>query len=430
MASRLYRRAVFCVVALVLVVLLPNSARASDNADDLKVKALTEFKNANYPAAIAYLHEARELAPDDAEVYYYLGYFTHYLCYDSVPLSGFGREKSDEVLAYLRRAVELDPGYGDAFYFIGAEYGARARDELQGGNAAGAAEQFRLGRKEGGYPDWLLEFGRNLLKSCERDAILFTGGDPDANAVQYLQMVAGFRTDVTVIPIALLNRPWFVMLLKKGLDDAVRPAPVSWSETQVMKMRPYKWQTRTILVPVAESVAKRYEMDAAAFEWELASNEGGEEAGHLDAGRAVFADILVTNGFERPVYFSSGVSSAAFNGLHSHIQVRGVARQLLPIVAPSDVDAQTTSALMLDAQNFVAVPTVRDHNMPRASNMLVNYRVSYLYLAIHYTKADDVGKVESVLFAMKKNVPEDILPMSESLRGSVAQLEKWVTSNR
>ena len=76
MASRLYRRAVFCVVALVLVVLLPNSARASDNADDLKVKALTEFKNANYPAAIAYLHEARELAPDDAEVYYYLGYFT------------------------------------------------------------------------------------------------------------------------------------------------------------------------------------------------------------------------------------------------------------------------------------------------------------------------------------------------------------------
>ena len=412
------------VLAVVAASLLLAGIAAAETPEALKQKALAEFDKADYRAAIAYLQQALAASPNDAEVYYYLGYFTHFLCYDSVPLPGFGRDKSDEVLGYLRRAVELDPDLGNAYYFIGAEFGARARDEMRNGDVRGAAEQFRQGREEGGYPAWMLEFGRNLLKSCERDAILFTGGDADTNPVQYLQLADGYRTDVTAIPMALLERPWFVLLLKRGLEGAVRSAPVSWSEPQIMDMHPYKWQTNTIQIPIAEIARRKYGTKNESIDWVLAG-----EGGHLSAGRAALADILVNNRFERPVYFSSGVSAAVLDGLTRYVQVSGIARRLLPVEAPSDVDVDATAKLMLEPANFEAVPTVRTQDMPRVSSLLVNYYASYLYLALHYSRVDAVDMVETILGAMKNNVPADIVPMPESLRQSVQRFENWIKEN-
>ena len=56
---------------------------------DLKEQALEEFKNENYPKSIELLKKAEKETPDDPEVYYYLGYFCHYLAYDSRPLKGY-----------------------------------------------------------------------------------------------------------------------------------------------------------------------------------------------------------------------------------------------------------------------------------------------------------------------------------------------------
>ena len=85
---------------------------------------------------------------------------------------------------------------------------------------------------------------------------------------------------------------------------------------------------------------------------------------------------------------------------------------------------------MLDPANFEAVPTVRTQDMPRVSNLLVNYYASYLYLALHYSRAKDVAMVERVLGAMKSNVPSDIVPMPEGLRGSVENFDKWIKEHR
>jgi tetratricopeptide (TPR) repeat protein len=417
---------------LAIILWLPVAGPATaETVDELRDKALAAFEGADYPTAIDYLKRALAEAPDDAEIYYYLGYFTHYLCYDSVPLSGFGRDKSDEVLGYLRRAVELDPSLGNAYYFIGAEYGARARDEMQAGNSAGAAEQFRRGREKGGFPDWMVEFGRNLLKSCARDAILFTGGDADANAVEYLQVVEKYRTDVTVIPMALLNRPWFVLLLRDGLDGAVRAAPISWSREQIMKMRPYKWQTRTIRIPIAEETRAEYGTDQTAFEWELTADEcGGEPTGHLDAGRAILADIFITNRFERPVYFSTGCSPNVWAAWQSHMQLSGIAYHFLPIEAAPDIDVESTTGLLMDEHNFDALPSIRDHDMPRVSGVLNNYRGSYLRLAFVYIQNDNAPSVEALLNAMRDNVPEEAVPIPEGMRGTIAKLEQWVSQER
>jgi tetratricopeptide (TPR) repeat protein len=403
------------------------------DVETLKQDAIAEFKKANYHRAIELLEQALAEAPNDADVYYYLGYYTHYLCYDSVPLTGFGRdrEKSDEVLRYLGRAVEIDPHYGNAYYFIGAEYGARARDGLQQGDAGGAAEQFRLGREAGGYPDWMIEYGRNLLRSCEPDAILLTWGDAGTNPVQYVQLVSDFRTDVTVVPVPLLSRPWFVAALKDGIEGGVRPAPISWSDEQIDSMRPYKWKTNIIEVIVPENTRKKYQVETTVMRWELEPNLGyAEELGLLSADRAVLADIIRANRWQRPICFSADCAPGAYAGLRSHLRLRGMVRELLPFESTESVDVEATRRLLLNPDNFRSLPTVRDHDMPRVSHMLQNYRAVYLQLAMQYSLSGDVEGVAAVLTVMAENVPEDILPISDQLSGVVEKFEQWLDEKR
>jgi tetratricopeptide (TPR) repeat protein len=419
-------RAVFLVlVSFVLIWQVPAAA----DVETLKQNAHEEFEKANYTRAIEYLEQALAEAPDDADVYYYLGYYTHYLCYDSIPLSGYGRawEKSDEALRYLRRAVEIDPGYGNAYYFIGAEYGARARDELQRGNARGAAEQFRLGKKAGGYPDWMIEYGRNLLRSCDQDAILFTWGDAGTNPVQFAQLVDDDRTDVTVIPIALIDRPWFVGVLKNGIDGAIRPAPISWSDEQIGSMRPYKWKKNIIEIAVPEDTRRKYQVETTVMRWELEPNLGsGGELGLLSAGRAALAEIIRSNRWQRPICFSCDCDPGAYAGLGSHLRLRGTVLELLPFEPEESVEVETTQKLLLDTENFRSVPSVRDHDMPRVSYMLQNYRAAYIRLAYQLIRGGDVESVAAALAAMAENVPEDALPISDQFRETIEKFEQWV----
>jgi len=102
-------------IILSFIPLLLMACRVSGGEEDLKSEALEMFKEADYAGAVEILKEAAREFPGDAEVFYYLGYFTHYLCYDSIPLSGYDSDRSDEVLGYLRKAVELRPDYGDAY---------------------------------------------------------------------------------------------------------------------------------------------------------------------------------------------------------------------------------------------------------------------------------------------------------------------------
>jgi hypothetical protein len=277
----------------------------------------------------------------------------------------------------------------------------------------------------------MVEYGRNLLRSCDRDAILFTYGDAGTNPVQYVQLVDDYRTDVTVIPMALLDRPWFVSVLKNGIDGAVRPAPISWSDEQIGSMRPYKWKINTIEIVVPEDTRRKYQTEAAVMRWELEPDlGGGGELGLLSAGRAVLADIIRTNRWQRPICFSVDCAPGAYAGLGSHLRLRGTVMELLPFEPEESVEVEATQKLLLDTENFTSVPSVRDHDMPRVSYMLRNYRAAYLRLAYQLSHGGDVEAVAAALAAMAENVPEDALAVSDQFRGTIEKFEQWVNKKR
>jgi hypothetical protein len=76
---------------------------AQGQVPNLKEQALEKFREEHYDEAIALLEQAAKLTPDDAEVFYYLGWFNHYRAYDSRPLSGYDFTYSERIFRCIFR---------------------------------------------------------------------------------------------------------------------------------------------------------------------------------------------------------------------------------------------------------------------------------------------------------------------------------------
>ncbi|MCK4344142.1 MAG: hypothetical protein KAX05_02570 [Bacteroidales bacterium] len=411
-----------CLILIALFIGIVMCAQESD----LKQKALEQFRKQNYPDAISLLKQALSENPDDAEIYYYLGYFSHYIVYDSRPFIKEGDKWSkEEVIKYLEKAVALNPQYGDAYYFLGAEYGARALEALRKGDIQQYRNEIINGHKANGLPDWLIEFGRNILKSCEENAILITIGDAQFNSLQYLQIIENYRKDVTVLAWGIFNRPWYVNLIKKGIPDILVNTPVSWTEDQIFDMHPYKWDTLTLEIPVSDEYIKKYFLSPkdSIMRWELKPDMSTKRGSYLSSGTALMANIIETNKWERPVFFTFGFSSSSLAGLDSYFQIHGLANKLLPFKTEETnftYDINSTEKILLDPSSYEHFSDLKEHDMPRISPVFVyTYRNILFQLAQYYATKGNIQKAGNIISKMEKFLPETIYPIHPKFKEGI-----------
>lgn len=399
---------------LVSFFIATNTPSYGSGSDKFKTQALEAFEKEDYKKAVDILHDAIRDGIEDAEIYYYLGYFTHYMAYDSRPLITKNRlETSEDVLECLNKALSIDPDFRDVYSLMAAEYGARAIHAMYQEDMDGFVEAYKKGYDNGAFPDWHIEYGRNILKSCEKDAILFVGGDFDYNAVIYLQAIENYRTDVSTLPLGLLDRAWYLKRLKLGFKPVIREVPISWSMFDIEEMRNYKWDTLEIEIPVNTSLAEEYGLETDyTMKWSLEPDLTSERRTYLSPRRALLADIIITNNWERPFHFSLGCSPYFLAGLDAYFQLYGLTNKLLPIETEGtnySLNQKVLIKYLLNPGNFSAFKTLETTDIPRNSYVLGNYYVVLSRLAVYYHENKQADKVNEVISFIETNLSTSVL---------------------
>ena len=150
---------------------------------------------------------------------------------------------------------------------------------------------------------------------CSTAAILFAGGNGDFDVCSYLQLHEGYRRDVSVLPVGYTDRPWYAGYLRDGLEGAQRPLALSLSDEQILEMRPFKWDTLEVRIPVSEALREEFSLpEDAVLAWTVAPDFASERLNgklndekarprtYLSPQRAVMLQIVEDNYASRPIF--------------------------------------------------------------------------------------------------------------------------------
>jgi tetratricopeptide (TPR) repeat protein len=221
------------------------------------------------------------------------------------------------------------------------------------------------------------DLGANYLKTCQPGGILFTNGDNDTFPLWYNQEVEGVRTDVRVCNLSYLQTDWYIDQMQRQAYDS-EPVPFSMSPEK------YRQGTRDVVylmdnprisrnyVGLKEAVdfiaddnpaTKLQQADNAAYiPKKILKFDIDKEAvirnkvvrpedydkivdtitidlsnrSYLPKDEMMILDMLVTNNWERPIYWAITVGRNKYMNLQDYFQVEGFAYRFVPVKGESD----------------------------------------------------------------------------------------------
>ena len=392
--------------------------------DSLLNKALESGNKRKFFEARDFLQQEIKLHPGNAEAYYWLARYAHYIVYDSRPFPGKGDQWSkQEVLTNLRKAISLKPGFGDACYFLAVEYGARAREALRKKNVSQARKELTEAKQAGAFPDYILQYAALILNACDHDAILFVAGDGIYNAALYLQLVTGTRKDISLIALGLLEQPYYVKMVRDGIKSIIPSVPLRWNDDLIMESHTYVWMEQEIKIPLIPAVRTKYGLPGNQDTVSLSVPDWG---GSLMNMSAVILNILENNQWKRPVYCALRKEERDLFIFSGYLQNQGFVSEMMPYEAAGTThvyDEKKFSARVLNPENYSSFSDIQMHDQPRADYFFAqDRRAQLLDFTAYLISNKQYQQARGILEKMDTLMPESILPLSEALKQQYEKL--------
>jgi hypothetical protein len=215
------------------------------------------------------------------------------------------------------------------------------------------------------------DIGANYLNSTAPNSILFTYGDNDSFPVWYVQDVEQVRTDVRVANLSYIQAGWYIeMMRQKSFDSDPMPLTLGPEKYIEGKREQLPVNNRvenpvdlSQVVQFAGMDDNRYRIDysgrgdymnylpASKFLIEVDTaavlRNGTVKPYYKDRivspmiweytesdafkGDLAIMDLLSTNKWERPVYYSTTVPSSQYKGLEKYFIQEGLAYRVVPV---------------------------------------------------------------------------------------------------
>jgi hypothetical protein len=269
------------------------------------------------------------------------------------------------------------------------------------------------------------DYAKNMLDSVEKNAILFTNGDNDTYPLWYMQEVEGYRTDVRVVNLSLLNTPWYIRQLKEHRTYESAPLPISMANDQIEDIRATPWKPKEVQLPVqTETLRPRIqpylsEPDTSLVEspmtWTVEGRPMGENRKMLRVADMAVYNMIKTvaeDGWKRPVYFAVTVARSGQLDLQNYFQLEGQAYRVLPIkhnqprgrVIPGLTDERMSQ---FEFTNLADSTTYFNQN---ARRMLDGYRFNISHAAEQLSNKGHAERGRKLLSNFMQKMPFSTIP--------------------
>jgi hypothetical protein len=153
-----------------------------------------------------------------------------------------------------------------------------------------------------------LEFNKQILSNCSQNSYIISSGDNLTFPILYLQLINGFRTDVNLINISLLNTLWYPRYL---YNNKIIDLNIPISKLDLIEIR--NWKDTTITINLDKSV-KSF---TNKFKWIVKPNINNE---YLLRSGLIFLNFLQTNKFKRDIFFTTSFNPIDQLNLNNHLE--------------------------------------------------------------------------------------------------------------
>ena len=216
------------------------------------------------------------------------------------------------------------------------------------------------------------DFAHNVLAGLEPNAILLTNGDNDTFPLWYLQEVEGFRKDVRVLCLSLLNTEWFI----RQARDQEPKVPITLTDDQILALQPYRDEKGKI-VYVKDLVVRH---------------------------------ILETNRWRRPVYLAVTVPEQM--GLDKQLVMEGLVFRVYPQPQKRRVDVARTRKNLHEVYSYRGFLTASGdwdasvYKDTETTHLLQNYAAASVQLSMESIEDNKPEEALAELERARKMSPE------------------------